>query len=136
MPPFIRSLIGTRGMVSRGWKTGRRTIWRKYISLDPLCDVNWRMESRNRRENIIVGKRNFVFPSCEWNLFPKFTLFYFLNSRWIKPEKREKYGKFDQKKERRNEKIGVVNLFIYKLVDKSIERTFTCIKVNLNIVTP
>lgn len=54
----------------------------------------------------------------------------------IKPEKREKYGKFDQKKERRNEKIGVVNLFIYKLVDKSIERTFTCIKVNLNIVTP
>lgn len=44
--------------------------------------------------------------------------------------------KFDQKKERRNEKIGVVNLFIYKLVDKSIERTFTCIKVNLNIVTP
>lgn len=118
-----------------GWKTGRRAIRRKYISLDPLCDVNWRMESCILKQSTyysIAGKRNFVSKLIKWwngrNLFSKFILFYFKLTHGLslyREKKREKRENLNwnsiKKKKERSEKVGVVNFFIYKLADKSIE---------------
>lgn len=126
---------GTWNGFTGGWKTGRRAIRRKYISLDPLCDVNWRMESCILKQSTyysIAGKRNFVSKLIKWwsgrNLFSKIILFYFKLTHGLslyREKKREKRENLNwnsiKKKKERSEKVGVVNFFIYKLADKSIE---------------
>lgn len=80
----------------------------------------------------IAGKRNFVSKLIKWwngrNLFSKFILFYFKLTHGLslyREKKREKRENLNwnsiKKKKERSEKVGVVNFFIYKLADKSIE---------------